>query len=184
MFRFIEADLNSHPPKNSSLDLPNETVDSFIPGHDLPFPKSLYLIQPLSTSYTLNPVAKTAQASVPIPDGLDLDAWIVPPSEDSIQDELAESTDRKNKSKKGKGKDISGEKKNSRKKQKDNDGELIALASPEPEIETTEERAERERVRQRCSNPIAFLLSFQCSARPKDWNSSATIHTTLLMISL
>ncbi|KAF8347080.1 adaptin N terminal region-domain-containing protein [Amanita rubescens] len=98
LFRFIQADLNSHPPK---------TVLSR--NVDLHFPKSLYLIQPLSTSYTLNPVAKAAQASVPIPD------------EDPIQDALAESTDRKKKSKKGKGKDISGEKKNSRKKRNGDD---------------------------------------------------------------
>ncbi len=102
-------------------------------------------------------MAKAAQASVPIPDGLDLDVWIVHPSEDPFQDALAESIDRKKKSKKGKGKDVSGEKKNSRKKRKDDGGELIALASPEPQIETAEERAERERVRQHCSYPIAFL---------------------------
>ena len=86
-------------------------------------------------------MAKAAQASVPVPEGLDLDAWIVHPPEDSVQD-VAESTDLKKKSKKGKGKDTSGEKKNSKKKRKDDD-ELIAL---EPEVETAEDRAERERV--------------------------------------
>lgn len=138
LFRFIDADLNSYRPRLSSLDLPDE---GFAPENDLHFPKSLFLIQPLSTSYQLNPVAKAAQASVPVPEGLDLDAWIVHPPEDSVQD-VAESTDLKKKSKKGKGKDTSGEKKNSKKKRKDDD-ELIAL---EPEVETAEDRAERERV--------------------------------------
>lgn len=146
LFRFIDADLNSFRPKISSLDLPDDNVSGFAPEDDLHFPKSLYLIQPLS-SYQLNPVAKVAQASVPVPEGLDLDAWIVHPPEDPVQDG-PESTERKKKSKNGKGKGTSGEKKNSKKKRKDDDGGLIALASPEPEVETAEERAERERVRQ------------------------------------
>jgi AP-3 complex subunit delta-1 len=147
LFRFIDADLNAFRPKISSLDLPDDNVNGFAPEDDLHFPKSLYLIQPLSSSYQLNPVAKVAQASVPVPEGLDLDAWIVHPPEDLVQD-VAELTDRKKKSKNGKGKGTSGEKKNSKKKRKDDDGELIALASPEVEVETAEERAERERVRQ------------------------------------
>ena len=40
------------------------------------FPKSLYLIQPLFATYPLNPVAPEAQASVAVPKGLDLNAWI------------------------------------------------------------------------------------------------------------
>ena len=147
LFRFIDADLNSFRPKTSSLDLPDDNVGGFAPEDDLHFPKSLYLIQPLSSSYQLNPVAKVAQASVPVPEGLDLDAWIVHPPEDLVQD-VAELTDRKKKSKNGKGKGTSGEKKNSKKKRKEDDGELIVLASPEVEVETAEERAERERVRQ------------------------------------
>lgn len=153
LFRFIDADLNSFRPKISSLDLPDDNVSGFAPEDDLHFPKSLYLIQPLSASYQLNPVAKVAQASVPIPEGLDLDAWIVHPPEDPVQD-VAESIDRK---KKSKGKGTSGEKKNSKKKRKGDDGELIALASPEPEVETAEERAERERVPQYFFHPVASV---------------------------
>ena len=93
LFRFIDADLNSFRPKISSLDLPDDNVSGFAPEDDLHFPKSLYLIQPLS-SYQLNPVAKVAQASVPVPEGLDLDAWIVHPPEDPVQDG-PESTERK-----------------------------------------------------------------------------------------
>ncbi|KAJ7897229.1 Adaptor protein complex AP-3 delta subunit [Mycena olivaceomarginata] len=97
LFAFIQADLNAYKPK--PVDNPfAEAASSFDPiGTAEPrFPKSLYLIQPLHEVYELNPVALAAQASVPIPDGLDLDAWI------------------------GKGKEVNGAKaKNGKKKHKE-----------------------------------------------------------------
>lgn len=45
---------------------------------DPPYPKSLYIFPPLSTSHPLNAVASYAQSSIRIPDGLDLDADLVP----------------------------------------------------------------------------------------------------------
>ena len=142
LFRLIEADLDNFRPRDSSLDLPDEVTASGFAGSTEPhFPKSLYLIQPLATAYPLNPVASTAQASVPIPEGLDLDAWIVPPPKD---EELGESTDRK-KSKKGKEKEGSRSRKSGKKKQRPENE--VTLTPAEPEVETPDERAERERVR-------------------------------------
>lgn len=96
-------------------------------------------------SYELNPVSVHAQASVPVPDGLDLDAWIVPPPKEPSP----EKVDAKKKVKKGKGKETIGVK--SKKKQKDEDegnrDGAALLGPPEPEVETADERAERERVR-------------------------------------
>ncbi|OWT39265.1 AP-3 complex subunit delta-1 [Cryptococcus neoformans Bt1] len=45
---------------------------------DPPYPKSLYIFPPLSTSHPLNAVASYAQSSIRIPDGLDLDTDLVP----------------------------------------------------------------------------------------------------------
>lgn len=114
------------------------------------FPKSLYLIQPLYSSYGLNPVATNAQASVPIPDGLDLDAWIVPPPPEPVS-QLDEERKLK-KSKKGKGKEVNGTKSKNGKKKKhrenDDDSENGVVLTPAlVEVESAEERAERERVR-------------------------------------
>jgi AP-3 complex subunit delta-1 len=100
----------------------------------------------LFTSHELNPVALIAQASVPIPEGLDLDAWIVPSQQERVIEEEAEDVRKAKKSKKGKGKEINGTKvKSGKRKQKDGDPR-DAYTVPEPEIETIEERAERERV--------------------------------------
>ena len=92
-------------------------------------------------------MASTAQTSVPIPEGLDLDTWIVPPPKEPITDELAEWADRKkNKKGKGKGKETTDDKKRGKKKRKDEENGLIVLSPVVLEIETAEERAERERV--------------------------------------
>ncbi|KAF8627249.1 hypothetical protein AX15_004456 [Amanita polypyramis BW_CC] len=150
LLRFIEADLNSFHPYNPSLDSSDGSAGDFITQTEPHFPKSLYLIKPLSGTYSLNPVANMAQASVPVPEGLDLDTWIVPPPKESTMDELVEPTDRKKKGKKtkGKGKETTNDKsdkKSGKKKRKDEESGLIVLSPAEPEIETAEERAERER---------------------------------------
>jgi AP-3 complex subunit delta-1 len=102
----------------------------------------------LFTSHELNPVALVAQASVPIPDGLDLDAWIVPSQQERVVEEDEEDVVRKvKKSKKGKGKEMNGVKsKSGKRRQKDDEPRDDYTPPPEPEIETAEERAERERV--------------------------------------
>lgn len=104
------------------------------------FPKSLYLIQPLFSSYALNPVAVEAQASVPVPDGLDLDAWIVPRAKPVVAD-VVEAKAKRKKDKKGKGTselvgDETGKVRKSGKKKKVKDG----AATGKDDVEA-EERA-------------------------------------------
>ncbi|PWZ00121.1 Adaptor protein complex AP-3 delta subunit [Testicularia cyperi] len=49
-------------------------------------PKSLNLLSPLFFNHTLGPVALQAQARVPLPADLDLEAWIVPPADYIVSD--------------------------------------------------------------------------------------------------
>ena len=79
LFTFVRADLNGFRPASANPFDYKEEVTASGSTSEPNFPKSLFLIQPLSSSYELNTVAVNAQASVPIPDGLDLNAWIVPP---------------------------------------------------------------------------------------------------------
>jgi AP-3 complex subunit delta len=152
LFAFIQADLNSYRPKfENGFGFPDAgpSFESAEPR----FPKSLYLIRPLFTSYELNPVALTAQENVPIPEGLDLDAWFVPPPPEPI---IQINTDadggiekkKTKKGKKGKGREVNGgTSKSSGKKKVKEEGSGVVLAPIEPEVETVEERAEKERVR-------------------------------------
>ncbi|PPQ99510.1 hypothetical protein CVT24_005300 [Panaeolus cyanescens] len=145
LFTFISADLNSYQPKSmqpSLLPTPSgfeEQVDS---APEVDFPKSLYLIQPLLDSYELNPVATTAQASVPIPEGLDLDAWIVPPPPVNTSTDDVHTEKNKKKSSKGKEAVTSGKKK--KKKTKDIEDSVQESLAPIEVEETPEERALRE----------------------------------------
>jgi AP-3 complex subunit delta-1 len=90
----------------------------------------------------LNPVALAAQENVPIPDGLDLDKWIVPPPKDVIPTPATEIEERGRRPKKKKG------------KQKEANGKVKEKAATKllqedvliPAAETEEEKAERERV--------------------------------------
>ncbi|PFH49682.1 hypothetical protein AMATHDRAFT_147133 [Amanita thiersii Skay4041] len=142
LFKFIEADLNAYRPRNSVNGSPEGLSEMFETAtlSEPYYPKSLYLIQPLFSAYQLNPVARAAQISVPVPEGLDLDAWIVPPPSDPV-DEPVERMERKKKGKKGKGKQTSVHK--TGKQARPNDYEV--LTPVEPEVETSEDRVERER---------------------------------------
>lgn len=94
-------------------------------------------------------MASTAQASVPIPEGLDLDAWIVPSQQDRVIDEdedVDDMTRKAKKSKKGKGKETDGGKVKSGKRRKKDEEPKDNVMLPELDVETAEERAERERV--------------------------------------
>lgn len=80
LLSFVEADLATHnPPQgNASADVAN-VEGGFEERHsDPPYPKSLFLFQPLFTAHELNAVAYKAQEAVRIPEGLDLDRDIVP----------------------------------------------------------------------------------------------------------
>lgn len=92
-------------------------------------------------------MAQVAQASVPIPEGLDLEVWIVPSQQERVMEEEADDTARKMKrSKKGKGKEINGTRMKSGKRKQKEDDPRDTYAVPELDIETVEERAERETV--------------------------------------
>ncbi|KZT08745.1 Ap3d1 protein [Laetiporus sulphureus 93-53] len=158
LFTFIRADLNSYRPRaDNSFGLGDASLSGFEePAPAEPnFPKSLFLIRPLSASYELNAVARSAQAAVPIPEGLDLDAWITaPPKEmhDAIEREDEAQEDKKKKkkgSKKGKEKESNGAKSKGKKRADRTTDDVTPVAA-----ETAEERAERERVRQcSCGSP-------------------------------
>jgi AP-3 complex subunit delta len=102
----------------------------------------LFLIYPLFSIYDLNPVAPHAQASVPVPPGLDLDAWIVPPPQEPVTP-VEEVKEKKKKSKKGK-EEVNGKKSKTSSKKKLKQVELLqdgdVLTPVDPDIETPEER--------------------------------------------
>jgi len=122
-------------------------ASSFDPVAEPSFPKSLYLIRPLVSTYELGPVAPAAQASVPVPEGLDLDAWIVSAMQEPLVDDESHQVEKRvKKSKKGKEKEtLNQTKAKGGKKKRKEDSTMEALLPQDPE-ETAEERAERERV--------------------------------------
>ncbi|KAF7784263.1 hypothetical protein Agabi119p4_428 [Agaricus bisporus var. burnettii] len=148
---FIIADLRNHRSKASTpayptMGLSSANEDETI-SQNINFPKSLYLIRPMFSSYELNPVASNAQASVPIPEGLDLDAWIVPPPREAVIPEGELVPEKKKRSKKGKEKEADGKKSRTTSKKKQKEVELpqdVDVLTPvEAEIETREERERR-----------------------------------------
>jgi len=84
LLNFIEADLRNHVSTKAQVvakDLPEMEggFESEQPASDNPpYPKSLFLLQPLFTGHELNAVAAQAQSAVRVPDGLDLDRDFVP----------------------------------------------------------------------------------------------------------
>lgn len=125
------------------------------------FPKSLYLIRPLFDMYELNPVASSAQASVPIPEGLDLDAWFVPPPPEPVaqaEEESAVVSEKKKKTKKGKGKEVESSAPGKKKKTKSARDEVVLTPSNESP-ETPEEKALREKVNLQRGILIYILLN-------------------------
>lgn len=143
LFAFISADLSQFRPRPSesyAFASDPDGFDSAVTGPE--FPKSLYLIHPLVSAYPLNPVASAAQANVPIPEGLDLDKWIVPPPKGVVLTPATEEEGRGRRPKKKKG------------KQKETNGKIKEKSTNKPlqedaltpVAETEEEKAERERV--------------------------------------
>ncbi|KAI0323040.1 adaptin N terminal region-domain-containing protein [Amylostereum chailletii] len=140
LLTFVRADLAAYRPKLETLS-----------GFESPeptYPKSLLLIRPLFTAYDLNPVHAAAQSSIPPPELLDLDTWIVPPPRENrpapssleVGDDSGRPTKKKGKGK-GKAKDMNGIKTTSSRHKSVDD---VAPVS----VETAEERAQRERERE------------------------------------
>lgn len=84
LFQFIEADLAARKPPSGVANESAEAIEGMDEGfasssgsNDPPFPKSLFLLQPLFSSYEMTSVAYKAQESVRIPEGIDLDTEIV-----------------------------------------------------------------------------------------------------------
>ena len=94
------------------------------------------------SAYPLNPVASAAQTNVPIPEGLDLDKWIVPPPKSVVSKPVTEEEGRgrRSKKKKGKQKEVNGKVKEKPTNKQLQEDALVPVA------ETEEEKAERERV--------------------------------------
>lgn len=88
LLSFIEADLKNHKAPVSSQKKEaaiegleggfEESTPNGGSDDNPPYPKSLFLLEPLYTSYELNAVAAQAQSSIRVPDGLDLDTEYVP----------------------------------------------------------------------------------------------------------
>jgi AP-3 complex subunit delta-1 len=145
LFSFIRADLASHRPEEDlAVDLPVDETNQ-----NPAYPKSLLLINPLFSAYELNSVNIVAQDSVPVPESLDLDAWIVPPPREFTQPDAAVADDAQGgegrlikKKLKGKGKG-KGKEKSSRAPAHG------PQTDPNPSLghsETEEDRVEREKV--------------------------------------
>ena len=141
------------------------------------FPKSLYLVQPLFSSYELNAVAASAQAFVPVPDGLDLDSWIVPPPREAAQSSSPPVREKKKKVKKGKGKDVLLSGSEGRLPQ---NGERIPPVSVESDGESLEEKALREKVMfSRFDSNCDILNLTPSSEKQNGWRNYEMILITL-----
>lgn len=142
LLTFVHKDFMTHRPRSTGFAGPEVSRFDQI-SFEPDFPKSLYLLRPLFTSYELKPVGKNAQRSVPIPEGLDLSAWVIPSQEFSQDKEISEELAAK--SIKGKHKDASQGKVKKRKK-KTTQVEDKEISSREVEEFSLLEQQEHERV--------------------------------------
>ena len=158
LFAFISTDLAQFRPRPvESFVFGGEPSGSGSGPVEPEFPKSLYLIHPLVSAYPLNPVASAAQENVPIPEGLDLDKWIVPPPKNAIHTIASEEQrqrGRRSKKKKGKQKEADGK----IKEREGHAGKPLQEDVLTPAVETEEEQAERERV----NFLFRVLVDFSC----------------------
>ena len=166
MLAFVRADISVFQPRHeaSGIEYDEDASSGFGVSTDMPaeprFPKSLFLVRPLFGAYELGPVAVIAQASVPVPEGLDLHAWIVPLPADEAAHEGSDADDaapahKAKKGKKGKAKESSGAK-TKRKKRREGDELQEDVLTPTV-IETEEEKAERERVSLVCKASVRLF---------------------------
>ncbi|CEL53150.1 AP-3 complex subunit delta-1 OS=Mus musculus GN=Ap3d1 PE=1 SV=1 [Rhizoctonia solani AG-1 IB] len=150
LFRFIQADVvgfearrseaatnkSQQPSESEPTESEPDVIPPETPASEPSYPKSMYLLQPLRLSFELNYVAPHAQSAVPVPEGLNLDSWIVPPPK--IKHFHEEEQPKKTKKKKTKGKE----------KEKERDPTKKRKSKKAEEInETPEEKAAREKAR-------------------------------------
>lgn len=167
LFAFVKADISARQAKVSAAatastspkDGPS-TSATFEPG----YPKSLFLIQPLHAR-PLRPIPQAQvpvgssrivptlkRLRVPVPEGLDLDAWIVPPPKSAVRrvDEDDENSPSSSaisvKRKKGKDKADGTEGKTKTKKKKAKDSADAPVSPALASGESAEEIAARARV--------------------------------------
>jgi hypothetical protein len=171
LFAFVRADLDAHrarAPAPAFDGPPTGFEDAGGPA----FPKSLFLLRPLFAARELGPVAPAAQASVPVPAGLDLDAWFVPPAPD------AEDDGRARKARKGKEREgaPSGAKTKDGKRKKRREAEVEEEEAADEPDEAPEDAAEREKVHPSPHLPCG--RSFFCSEKRSASSASATTRST------
>ena len=146
LFNFIRADLTSHRLPEADLTASFQVDET---NQNPTYPKSLLLINPLFSAYELNSVNLAAQDSIPVPESIDLDAWIIPPPREFTEPDAAATDDtqtgerrvakKKPKSKaKGKGKERGSSK-------AETHGAQTGLIPSLGPSETEEERAEHEK---------------------------------------
>jgi AP-3 complex subunit delta len=139
LFTFIRADLASFRPEDPAAGLlANDT------SQHPAYPKSLLLINPLFSNYQLNSVSAVAQESIPVPESLDLDAWIIPPPKEFSSANAVAADDESpltKKKVKGKGKG-KGKEKVATLKSRGSQPDILSSGPPE----TEEEKLEREKV--------------------------------------
>ena len=181
LFNFIRADLASHRPEEIST----VGVSSDEAKQGPAYPRSLLLINPLFSAYELNSVNVAAQESIPVPESLDLDAWIVPPpreftipdaaTEDDTQGGERRSAKKKVKSK-GKGK---GKEKAPKAATHDPQTDLIPSLGPS---ETEEDKAEREKVSRSVRTDFSNNSSdFQKLTNSDGWKGWNFVDTTRII---
>ncbi|KAF9486404.1 Adaptor protein complex AP-3 delta subunit [Pholiota conissans] len=179
LFSFISADLSSYVPRSdvssNSFAGTSLALDESTLLEEPTFPKSLYLIQPLFSIYELNPVATNAQANVVVPEGLDIDAWIVPPPP-QVSSNINDDEDHEKKVKKvkkGKGKSL--ESSVNGKKRTKNNGEKVVPLPIESENDTAGEKLLREkrkaeRLEQLKDDPY-YIIDDRPKSTPEDVDS-------------
>jgi AP-3 complex subunit delta-1 len=144
LLTFIRADLASFRPEDGPTTGPPVDETTQNPT----YPKSLLLINPLFSTYELNSVNTSAQDCIPVPESLDLDAWIVPPPReytlpDAVPADYTPEGERPSVKKKlkGKGKHKGKEKMSQAATQS---SQIERMPSPGPS-ETEEDKAELEK---------------------------------------
>jgi AP-3 complex subunit delta len=151
LFTFIRADLASFRLEDPIAGLPVDDANR----HPA-YPKSMLLINPLFSNYQLNSVNIAAQDSIPVPEFLDLDAWIVPPPKEFSTADAATANDTQQGERPWTKKKVKG-------KGKEKDSKVLTKKPPgtQPDhspspgpSETEEEKIEREKA----SNLIKFAL--------------------------